>query len=188
MEAAVYGAVQIESCRICGLVVISRSREAAPPYSPGREIKTTSNVGPFNFLQHLHNTCSKRLQHILTCCPPRLRAAWAEWPIGLMMIQFSKIIFSAFSQMSAICEGQFARNHSFWLIVGAVGYVALRACLGVKFHITTTFVWMQHDSVMTIVGKWKFKAENASCNIWRIQCFSPSRQFPREPNVAAAPS
>lgn len=84
-----------------------------------------SNVGPFNFLQHLHNTCSKRLQYIfLTCCSPCLWAAWAEWPIGFMMIQFSKIIFSPLSQMSAICKGQFARNHSFWLIAGAVGTLA----------------------------------------------------------------
>lgn len=83
-----------------------------------------SNVGPFNFLQHLHNTCSKRLRCTLTCCSPCLWAAWAEWPIGFMVIQFSKIIFSPFSQMSAICKGQFARNHSFWLIVGAVGYLA----------------------------------------------------------------
>lgn len=134
-----------------------------------------SNVGPFNFLQHLHNTCSKRLQYLLTCCSPCLWAAWAEWPIGFMMIQFSKIIFSPFSQMSAICKGQFARNHSFWLIVGAVGYLARGEIhcgrLEVKFHIITTFVWMQHDSVMTTVEKWKFNAEFLSCNILCIQCF-----------------
>lgn len=79
-----------------------------------RNKNNISNVGPFNVLQHLHNTCSKRLQYIFDLLlHPRLWAAWAEWPIGFMMIQFSKIIFSPFPQMSVIWKGQFARNHSF---------------------------------------------------------------------------
>lgn len=175
------------------LVVISRSWEAAWLYSPSWKIKTIYPMWDLLTFCSIYTTPALNACNIFwPTAPSRLWAAWTEWPIGFMMIQFSKIIFSPFPQMSVIWKGQFARNHSFRLIVGAVGHLARGetrcGCSEGKFHIITTFVWMQHDSVMTILEKWKFHADFVSCNILCIQCFSPSLPFPREPKMASAPS